>query len=98
MVLRRGKRNRALAVAEREERGFLAFQKILDHDFRTRLSECAAENHVDGRFRLVHGLGHHDALSSCQPVSFYDDGGAALAGVGFGGFRVGKALVIGGGD
>ena len=33
VVLRRSERDRGLAVAEREERGFLADKAILDHDF-----------------------------------------------------------------
>ena len=49
VILRRGQRDRGLAVAQREEGGFLAVEEFLDDDFAAGFSEPAAEHHVDAR-------------------------------------------------
>ena len=58
----------------------------------------AAEDHVDGGQRLFNAHGDDDALARRQPIRLHDDGGAALAHIGLGGFGRAETLVIGGGD
>ena len=48
VVLRRGERQRVLAVDEGEEARFLALQELLDHDLGAGGAERAAEAVVDG--------------------------------------------------
>ena len=55
VVLRRGERDRGLAVAQREERGLLAVEELLDHDLGAGRAQAAAEHHVDGRVRFGNG-------------------------------------------
>ena len=52
VILRRGEGERLVAVAKREERGLLAVEKVLDHHFRARRAEGAAEQAFDRRFRF----------------------------------------------
>ena len=52
MVLRGGKRERGLAVDQREEARFLAVEELLDHDLGAGGAERAAEAIVDRRVRL----------------------------------------------
>ena len=66
-------RDRGLAVAQREEGGFLAVEEFLDHDFDAGLAQAAAEHHVDRRFGLGEGLRHHDALAGGEPVGLDHD-------------------------
>jgi hypothetical protein len=96
VVLRRGKRDRGLAVAQREERGFLADQTILDHDFPGRLPEAAAEHHVDGGFGFRHRLRHHHALTGGKPIGLHHDRRAFFPHVVLGRSRALEALVSGG--
>ena len=96
MVLRRRQRDRGLAVAQREERGFLADQAILDDDFPGRLAEPAAEHHVDGGFGLGDGLGHHHAFAGGKPVGLDHDRRAFFAHVILGCACALEALISGG--
>ena len=98
MILRGGERQRGVAVAQREERGFLALHEFLDHDFRTGFAEPAAEHHVDGFERLIDRRRHHDALARREPVRLHHDRRATLAHVILRGHRVGEMRVSGGGD
>ena len=81
MVLRSHEWQRRLAVAQREERSLLALHEFLDHDFRTRLAEAAAEHHVDGRQRLVARHRHDDALPRRKPFGLHHDRRALRADV-----------------
>jgi phosphoribosylamine--glycine ligase len=52
VVLRGCKRQGGLAVAQGEERGFLALKEFLDHDFGAGRAKRAVEHHVDRGFRF----------------------------------------------
>ena len=96
MVLRRGERNRGLAVAQREERGFLADETILDDDLPGGRTKPAAEQHVDGGFGFGDCLRDDDAFAGGEPVGLHHDRRAFLAHIVF---RGGGALesFVGGG-
>ena len=66
MILRRGERDRGLAVAQREERDFLAAQEFLDHDLGAGRAEPAGEHHVDRGLGLGDRLRDDDALAGAQ--------------------------------
>ena len=65
VVLRRGERDRGLAVAQREERRLLADEKLLDHHLGAGLAQAAAEHHVDRGF----GLGDVSAMITPLPAA-----------------------------
>ena len=48
VILRADKRDHMLAIAEREEAGFLAFHELLDDDLMPAIAEGALEHGVDG--------------------------------------------------
>ena len=98
MVLRRGERNRGLAVAEREERGFLALEKLLHHQLGAGLAQPAAEHHVDRGLRLGDAFRHHHALAGGEPVGLDDDRRALRAHIVLRRRRRGEPLVGGGRD
>ena len=98
VVLRRGERDRGLAVAQREERDFLAGEKFLDHDLGAGRAEAAAEHHVDRGFGFGDRLRDHHALAEREPVGLDDDRRALRAHVGLGGRGGGEALIGGGRD
>ena len=93
MVLRRGERDRGLAVAEREERRLLALQELLDHHFGAGLAQSAAEHHVDGGLRLGDAGRDHDALAGGEPVGLDHDRRALGAHVSLRRRRRGEALI-----
>ncbi len=93
VVLRGGERNRSRAVAEREERGFLALEEFLDHDLRAGGAKSALEHHVDGVHRLIEGLCNHDALAGGKAVRLHHDRCAMLAHVSLCRLRRGEALI-----
>ena len=68
-----------VAVAQREERGFLAVEEFLDHDFAAGFAQAAAEHHVDRRFGLGERLRHDHALAGGKPVGLDHDRRAACA-------------------
>ena len=96
VVLRRGERQRVLAVAEREERGLLAAQEFLDHDLRAGSAEAAVEHRVDGGQRLVERHRDDDALAGGKPVGLDDDRRALRADIAFRRRGIVEALVGGG--
>ena len=98
VVLRRGKRDRGLAVAEREKRGFLPVQKFLHHHLRAGRTEGAAKHHVDRRLRLGHGGGDDHALAGGEPVGLDDDRRALRAHVALRRIDRAEALIGGGGN
>src|SRR5205823_1369544 len=61
VVLGGGKRDGSLTIAESEERGLLADQKLLDHDFGAGAAKRAVEYRLDGSLRLRNRLRDHDA-------------------------------------
>ena len=80
VVLRRTQQQRVLAIAQGEQRDFLAHQAFLDHHRRARFAEHLLVHHgVDRRQRLVLGAGDHDALARRQPVGLHHDRRAAAA-------------------
>ncbi len=96
MVLRRRQRQRIVAVAQHEERGFLAGQEFFDHRLRTGRAEAAAEHHVDSVFRLRNGHRHHDALAGGKPVRLDHDRSPHLPDIGLGLGGIAEALIGGG--
>ena len=64
MILRGRQRERVLAVAQHEERGFLALHELFDHDLGAGFAEPTSEHHVDGRQRFVIGHRHDHAFAS----------------------------------
>ena len=80
VVLRRGERHRALAVAQRQQRELLAVEELLD-DHVGRAEDLALE-HVDERLaRLGLVLGDHHALAGGQPVGLDDHRVAVIAAI-----------------
>src|SRR6266513_1912511 len=79
VVLGRGERDRALAVAQREERRLLAGQTFLDDDLGAGRAEPAGQHHVDGGLRLLDALRHHYALAGGKTVGLHHDRRAFLA-------------------
>ena len=73
MILRAAERDRGRAVAQREERYFLADKAFLDHDLGAGRAERAREHHVDGGLRVLDCLCDHDALAGREPVRLHDD-------------------------
>ena len=70
-------RQRGLAVAQREQRDFLADQAFLDHHRVAGVAECAGLHHrVDRCERCVLGRGNHDALAGGEAVRLHHDGRA----------------------
>ena len=98
MILRGGKRDRGLAVAQRKEGNLLAAEEFLDHDFVAGFAETAAEHHVDRAFRFHDGLRDHDTLAQRKPVGLDDDRRTLRAHIGLGGRGIGEPLVGGGRD
>ena len=98
VILRRGKRDRSLAIAQREEGGFLAVEEFLDHDFAAGLAQGAAEHHVDRRFRFGQTSRHDDTLAGGKPVGLDHDRRAAAADVSLGRRRGAKAFIGGRGN
>ncbi len=92
MVLRRGQRDRGLAVAQREEGRLLAGEEFFDDDFAAGFAEAAAEHHVDGGFGLGDGLRYHHAFAGGKAVGLDHDRRAARAQIGFG--RIGRAEAL----
>src|SRR5262249_20283600 len=98
VILRRGKLDCGLAVAERKERRFLADEALLDHDFPSRGAETAAEHHVDCGFRLLYGFSNDNALACREPVRLHDDRRAGPAHIILRGACALEALIGGGRD
>ena len=93
MVLRGRQRQRMFAVAQREERGFLALHELLDHDLGAGLAKTAAEHHVDRVERLLLGHRHHDALAGGKTVGLDHDRRALRADIGLCLVRIGEVFV-----
>ena len=82
-----------VAVAQREQRDFLADQAFLDHHRRAGLAERALFHHgVDGGQRLGLGGGDHHALAGGEPIRLDHDRRAAAADEFAGGLGVVEAL------
>ena len=89
VVLRRGEGAGARAVAEREERGFLALQHRFENHAGAGGPERAAEDALQSCFRLGHRRGDGHALAGGETVRLDDDRRADLAEVGH---RLGKRV------
>ena len=93
MILRGGQRQRVFAVAQGEERGFLALHELFDDDLGAGFAKTAAEHHVDRRKRFLVRHRHDDAFSGGEPVGLDDDRSALFADVGLRLIRVGEVFV-----
>ncbi len=84
MILRGGERDGGLAVAQREEGGFLAVEEFLDHDLAAGFAETAGEHHVDGVFGFGEVLRHDHAFAGGKAVGLDHDRRAVRAQIGLG--------------
>ena len=82
MILRAGQRNRALAVAKREERRLFSVQEFLDHQFGPGVAKLAGEHSLNRRLRFGQTLRDDHALAGGKPVRFHDHRQAMLAYIG----------------
>src|ERR1051325_5223322 len=79
VVLARGERQYARAIAHNDEARFLALHELLDYHPRARFAEALLVHHaLDRGLRLLHARGHHHALSRREAVGLDDDGRATL--------------------
>src|SRR5579872_4281214 len=93
VVLRGRERDGVFAVAQREERGFFALQKLLDDDFGAGLADAAAEHHVDRGLGFGHGFSDDHPLAGGKAVGLDDDRRALRAHISFGWLRGAEAFV-----
>ena len=103
MVLAGRQRQYVFTVAQDNETGLLALQKLLNHHPGTASvmghTQAVAFQHVINRLMsLCQRLGHNHALAGCQAVGLDHDGRALLRDIGMGRHRVGKGLIGGGRD
>ena len=74
MVLRRRQKNGVLAVDKREDRTFLAVEKLLDQHFRAGRAKLVSDEHVvDCRLRVLRRLRDDHALACRESVGLDDD-------------------------
>ena len=73
VVLRRGERERGLAVDQREEARLLAVEKFLDDDLLAGVAEDAEEEIVDRPRSLLDRLGDDHAFAGGKPVGLDHD-------------------------
>ena len=92
-------RNRSLAVAEREERGFLAVEEFLDHDFPRRLARGRRRTSCRWRLRLLRpSRATTTPLPAASPSAFTTIGAPLRAHIVLGRRRAREALIGGGRD
>ena len=93
MILRGGKRQRVLAIAQGEERGFLAAHELFNDDFRTGAPEAATEHHVDSVKRFFLGHRYDDAFAGGETVRLDHDRRALPADIGLCRRRIGEMRI-----
>ena len=98
VVLAGRQRQHVLTVAQHDETGLFALQKLFNDDscptgVVRHAQAVAFEHEVHRLMRLRQGFGHHHALASGQTVGLDHDRGALLLDVGMGRHRVGESLV-----
>ncbi len=99
VILRRGERQRILAVDQGMETRLLAGEKILDDDFEPGGAEPALdERGVDRPVRGVKIIGDDHALAASKTVGLDDDRCAVARDKGFRRCRIAEAAVSGGRD
>ena len=110
MVLAGRQGRHIFAIAHDDEAGFLALQKLLDHDPRHGLAVRAfvvrhtqhvllraRGQHEFNRFmRLAQRHGHHHALAGCQAIGLDNDGRTLFIDIGVRCSGIGEGLVFGG--
>ena len=99
MILGRGQRERALAVAENEEARLFARQEFLDHQLGAGFAQAAAEDHLDGALCFRERLcATTTPLPAARPSALITIGAPCSRAVGFGRRDRVEALVGGGRD
>jgi hypothetical protein len=98
VVLRRGERQRRLAVDQSEEARLLAAQELLDHELGAGIPEGATEAGVDRGLGLLLGRGDGDALACGKPVGLDHDWQLLRRHVSLRRRRIGEAGVSSSGD
>ena len=93
MILRGGERDGGLAVAQREEGGFLAVEELLDHDFAAGFAETAGEHHVERLFGFGEVERDDHAFAGGKAVGLDDDRRAARAQIVLGRRDRGEAFI-----
>ena len=93
VILGRSKAKGVCAIAKREKRHFLAFEKILDDDRFTRFAKQARKHVIDGGFRLAKAHGHGDALARREPIGLDHGRRAFRSHKGLGGLRIGETRI-----
>jgi len=92
MILGRSKVERMCAIAKREKRNFLAFEKILDDDPLSALPRDLRKL-CRSRLPLVEAHRHRDALARREPVGLDHGRRALFAHESFGGRSIGETRI-----
>jgi hypothetical protein len=99
VILKGAERDRVLAVAQREERNFLAGQELLDDDAIARGAEASTLHRVRDRFQSrVHVMADDNAFPQCETVGLDDHRSGPRLHIAARRFRVVECGEVGGRD